>query len=142
MKTSMPMTPSAMILLLILSACDSKPPAAVETEPAQPTKRAHTADEQLHQAAARSAARMANFDLSKADFSPIGQADCDAFLLFAKQCFSSATMPGTETLLPATFEHINMLRRMAGQKPQPSILNTLCQQQVDSQEQLKAAFGC
>jgi hypothetical protein len=143
------------VFALALLACQESPsPAtplvrAAELKQAQgaqasrtSTTSATSSETELQKAAQKSQERLAAFELSKADFSPMGQTDCDAFLIFAKQCFTSIKMPGTESLLPHYFNQLDMLRRMSQENPRPDILDTLCKQQVDSQAQLKAAFQC
>jgi hypothetical protein len=126
------------LILFSLCACDKQQDSSAGLSSAT----AQSADAELNAAALKSAQHMTAFDLSKADFSPIGQADCDAFLVFAKQCFSTVSMPGAEILIPPYFEHMEMLRRMAKETPPPAILKTLCKQQLDSKAQLKESMRC
>jgi hypothetical protein len=119
-----------LLLVLTLLGCNQSEPEQTNTTPsnAPPSPPA--------------VAAKPSFDLSKADFSPIGQADCDAFLQFAQRCFSTTTMPAAHIVIEPYFEHFKTLRSLAKAQPRPEILDTLCRQQLDSIPQVKASLAC
>jgi hypothetical protein len=137
---SLPLFGLPLLLVLTLLGCNQSEPEQTNTTPsnAPPSPPA--------------VAAKPSFDLSRADmfavspdrrdFSPIGQADCDAFLQFAQRCFSSTTMPAAHIVIEPYFEHFKTLRSLAKAQPRPGILDTLCRQQLDSIPQVKASLAC
>jgi hypothetical protein len=121
-----------LLMMIAIFACHEAPQMPVERESATVSSAPHSALEHA----------TTSHDLSRFDFSPIGQADCDRFVGIAAMCFRNARQRGVEVLIQSYADSLKTLRSMAGKPEHAELLAELCRQQLEATPELKAAMLC
>jgi hypothetical protein len=109
------------------------------TDDAIPGSNAHPTGQSVAADAATPAMQAA---ITRFDFTPLGQPDCDAFLMFAKQCFANAKQRGVEVIIDGYADGFKNFRGLVGKPEYKETLATICRQQLDGREQLRASLLC